>query len=71
MVVLRDAMVVVLAVLVVRSVLHPETDPVRELGADDPDRCPARGAAPPAEPAPPPAPPPAPATAREPAPAPP
>jgi hypothetical protein len=37
MVLLRDAMVVLLGVLVVRSVLHPETDPVRALGADDPD----------------------------------
>src|SRR5882757_2605260 len=36
-VLLRDAMVVLLAVLVIRSVLHPETDPVRALGADDPD----------------------------------
>jgi uncharacterized membrane protein len=37
MVLLRDAMVVLLGVLVVRSVLHPETDPVRALGTDDPD----------------------------------
>jgi len=36
-VLLRDAMVVLLAVLVIRSVLRPETDPVRALGADDPD----------------------------------
>ena len=44
-VLLRDAMVVLLAVLVVRSVLRPETDPVRALGArgngDDPDWFPA------------------------------
>ena len=33
----RDAMVVVLCVLVVRSVLRPATDPVRILGLDDPD----------------------------------
>jgi uncharacterized membrane protein len=37
MVLLRDAMIVLLAVLVVRSVLHPETDPVRALDPDDPD----------------------------------
>jgi uncharacterized membrane protein len=33
----RDAVVVVLVVLVVRTVLRPETDPVRAPGADDPD----------------------------------
>jgi uncharacterized membrane protein len=60
-VLLRDAMVVLVAVLVIRSVLHPETDPVRELGADDPDWCP--------PPPPDPAPPPTPATPRETAPA--
>lgn len=37
-VVIRDAMVVLLMVLVVRSVLRPATDPVRSAGAeDDPD----------------------------------
>ncbi|HEY2206371.1 MAG TPA: glycosyltransferase 87 family protein [Pseudonocardia sp.] len=36
-VLVRDAMVVLLAALVVRSVLHPETDPVRALDPDDPD----------------------------------
>jgi uncharacterized membrane protein len=40
-VLLRDAMVVLLAVLVIGSVLHPESDPVRALsslgGRDDPD----------------------------------
>lgn len=36
-VVLRDAVVVLLCVLVVRSVLRPETDPVRAVDADDPD----------------------------------
>jgi uncharacterized membrane protein len=33
----RDALVVALCVLVVRSVLRPATDPVRILGLDDPD----------------------------------
>jgi uncharacterized membrane protein len=33
----RDAVVAVLMVIVVRTVLRPETDPVRALGADDPD----------------------------------
>ena len=61
-VVLRDAMVVLLAVLVIRSVLRPETDPVRALGADDPDWCP--------PPPPTPVPPPEPVNARETAPAP-
>jgi len=37
-VVLRDAMVVLLCVLVVRSVLVPATDPVRVVGPQDPDR---------------------------------
>ena len=37
-VVLRDAMVVLLCVLVVRSVLRPETDPVRAVGPRDPGR---------------------------------
>jgi hypothetical protein len=38
-VIVRDAFVVLLCVLVVRSVLRPETDPVRSDGvsADDPD----------------------------------
>ncbi|MBV9312341.1 MAG: DUF2029 domain-containing protein [Pseudonocardia sp.] len=36
-VLVRDAMVLVLLVLVVRSVLRPSTDPVRRLGCDDPD----------------------------------
>jgi uncharacterized membrane protein len=36
-VIVRDAVVLALAVLVVRSVLRPETDPVRALGADDPE----------------------------------
>lgn len=36
-VLLRDAMVVLLAVLVVRSVLKPETDPLRAESTDDPD----------------------------------
>jgi uncharacterized membrane protein len=36
-VLLRDAMVLLLAVWVIRSVLRPEMDPVRALGADDPD----------------------------------
>jgi uncharacterized membrane protein len=36
-VLVRDAVVILLGVLVVRSVLWPRTDPVRELGADDPD----------------------------------
>jgi hypothetical protein len=59
-VVLRDAVVVLLCVLVVRSVLHPSTDPVRavplgrRLGGPDtdpdwpsaaPDTCPDRRAA--------------------------
>jgi hypothetical protein len=36
--VLRDAMVVLLMVLVVRTIIQPETDPVRELDVeDDPD----------------------------------
>ena len=64
-VVLRDAMVVLLAVLVIRSVLRPETDPVRALGADDPDWCPP----PPPTPVPP-VPPAEPVTARETAPTP-
>ena len=38
----RDAMVVLLCVLVVRSVLRPATDPVRILGMDDPDWPPPR-----------------------------
>jgi uncharacterized membrane protein len=33
----RDAMVVLIAVLVVRSVLRPETDPLHEPGTNDPD----------------------------------
>ena len=37
-VVIRDAMVVLLCVLVVRSVLHPHTDPVRTVAPSDP-RC--------------------------------
>jgi uncharacterized membrane protein len=36
-VVIRDAVVVALCVLVLRSVYRPETDPVRVLGDDDPD----------------------------------
>lgn len=36
-VVIRDAAVVVLCVLVLRSVYRPETDPVRVVGEDDPD----------------------------------
>lgn len=36
-VLLRDAAVLGLVVLVVRSVLHPDSDPVRALGHDDPD----------------------------------
>jgi hypothetical protein len=36
-VLLRDAAVVGLCVLVVRSVLRPVTDPVRAIGLDDPD----------------------------------
>jgi hypothetical protein len=37
-VVLRDAVVVLLCVLVVRSVLRPDTaDPVRAIDGDDPD----------------------------------
>jgi uncharacterized membrane protein len=36
-VLVRDAMVVLLGVLVIRTVLRPETDPVRELHAGDPD----------------------------------
>jgi uncharacterized membrane protein len=36
-VLIRDALVVVLCVLVVRSILRPATDPVRILGLDDPD----------------------------------
>jgi uncharacterized membrane protein len=36
-VVLRDAVVALLCVLVVRTVLRPETDPVRALDGDDPD----------------------------------
>jgi hypothetical protein len=36
-VLIRDALVVVLCVLVVRSVLRPTTDPVRIAGLDDPD----------------------------------
>jgi uncharacterized membrane protein len=36
-VLLRDAVVVGLCVLVVRSVLRPATDPVRAIGLDDPD----------------------------------
>jgi uncharacterized membrane protein len=36
-VLVRDALVVALCVLVVRSVLRPATDPVRILGLDDPD----------------------------------
>jgi uncharacterized membrane protein len=43
MVLLRDAVVVLLAVLVIRSMLRPETDPVRALGSlgahDDPEWC--------------------------------
>jgi hypothetical protein len=36
--VLRDAVVVLLMVLVVRTIIQPETDPVRELDVeDDPD----------------------------------
>jgi len=33
----RDAMVVALMVVVVRTVLRPETDTVRAVGVDDPD----------------------------------
>ena len=33
----RDAVVVALMVVVVRTVLSPETDPVRAVGDDDPD----------------------------------
>jgi uncharacterized membrane protein len=33
----RDAMVLALMAVVVRTVLRPETDPVRAVGADDPD----------------------------------
>jgi uncharacterized membrane protein len=36
-VLIRDALVVVLCVLVVRSILRPTTDPVRIAGLDDPD----------------------------------
>jgi uncharacterized membrane protein len=36
-VVIRDAAVVLLCVLVLRTVYRPETDPVRVLGVDDPD----------------------------------
>jgi uncharacterized membrane protein len=36
-VIARDAMVVVLCVLVLRTIYRPETDPVRALGDDDPD----------------------------------
>ncbi len=36
-VLLRDAVVVLLCVLVVRTVLRPSEDPVRALGTDDPD----------------------------------
>jgi uncharacterized membrane protein len=36
-VIIRDAAVVALCVLVVRTVYRPETDPVRALGDDDPD----------------------------------
>jgi uncharacterized membrane protein len=36
-VVIRDAVVIALCVLVVRSVLRPETDPIRTAGLDDPD----------------------------------
>jgi uncharacterized membrane protein len=42
-VLLRDAVVVLLCALVVRSVLRPEEDPVRAFGDDDPD-WPARSA---------------------------
>jgi uncharacterized membrane protein len=35
--VVRDALVVALMAVVVRTVLRPETDPVRAVGADDPD----------------------------------
>jgi len=48
-VVARDLVVVVLMVLVVRSVLRPETDPVRAVGGDDPEW--PTSAAPPAPPA--------------------
>jgi uncharacterized membrane protein len=48
-VVARDLLVVVLMVLVVRSVLRPETDPVRGVGGDDPEW--PTSAAPPAPPA--------------------
>ncbi len=37
MVVLRDLVVLVLCALVVRSVLRPDTDPIRRAGVDDPD----------------------------------
>jgi uncharacterized membrane protein len=49
----RDAMVVVLMAVVVRTVLRPDTDPVRAAGADDPDWPvrPRRAAPRPAEPA--------------------
>jgi uncharacterized membrane protein len=36
-VLIRDVMVMLLAALVIRTVLRPETDPVRELHAGDPD----------------------------------
>lgn len=36
-VIARDAAVVLLCVLVLRTIYHPETDPVRVLGEDDPD----------------------------------
>jgi len=36
-VILRDAAVVALCVLVVRTIYRPETDPIRATGDDDPD----------------------------------
>lgn len=36
-VLIRDAVLLLLIVLVVRTVLRPDTDPLRRLGADDPD----------------------------------
>jgi hypothetical protein len=40
--VLRDAVVVLLMVLVVRTIMQPETDPVRELDVEDDPDWPAR-----------------------------
>src|SRR4029079_3602817 len=49
-VVARDLVVVVLMVLVVRSVLRPETDPVRAVGGDDPEWATSAGPPPPPPP---------------------